>query len=210
MRHGISESKCRLLCRAADWFAFVFALAFMTAAAGASRAAPPHREAIDLSGHFVDPLTSSGTRPTVLIFIGTTCPISQRYSPEIQRLEAGFEPRGVVFWLIDPDAEDTPSAIRTFLQAYHYSSAARVLRDPGHFLVKETGVEVTPEAAVFADGRLVYRGRIDNWYVRLGFARRAATTHDLEAALSALLAGKPVATRYTQAVGCFISDMDMH
>lgn len=210
MPHGTGWSERKLLGRAAECLALVVALGFVAAAAGAAHAPPAHPAAVDLSGRSVDPLILGGARPTVLIFIGTNCPISERYSPEIQRLEAEFEPRGVVFWLVDPDAEDTPSAIRKFLQAYGYSGDMHVLRDVGHSLVKESGVEVTPEAAVFADGRLAYRGRIDNWYVRLGFARRTATKHDLEAALSALLAGKPVKARYTQAVGCFISDMEMH
>lgn len=210
MRHGIRRSDRNLVCRAATWLALVFALVFVTAAASTARAAQAHPEAVDLSGRSVDPLISGGTRPTVLIFIGTTCPISQRYSPEIQRLEREFEPRGVKFWLVDPDPADTASAIRLFLKAYRYPSATQVLRDPDHALVKEAGVQVTPEAAVFMDGRLAYRGRIDNWYVRLGFARRAATTQDLAAALSDLFAGQPVTARYTQAVGCFISDMEMH
>lgn len=210
MPHGIGWSERRLHCRAAKYLALVVAFGFVAGAAGTAHAAPAHPEAVDLSGRSVDPLISSGRHLAVLIFIGTTCPISERYSPEIQRLEAEFEPRGVIFWLVDPDAEDTPSAIRKFLQAYGYTSDTQVLRDLGHVLVKESGVEVTPEAAVFTDGRLAYRGRIDNWYVRLGFARRATTKHDLEAALSALLAGKPVKARYTEAVGCFISDMEMH
>jgi hypothetical protein len=162
----------------------------------------------DLAGRAVNPFMGRQWSAAVFIFIATTCPISQRYSPEIQRLEAEFEPRGVIFWLVDPDATDMPSAIRTFLRAYGYSSASRVLRDPAHVLVRQTGAQVTPEVAVYEPGgRLAYRGRIDNWYVRLGWARRAPTTHDLEAALSDVLAGKPVKPRFTPVVGCFISDM---
>jgi hypothetical protein len=172
-----------------------------------SQAVSPAALPENLAGRPTNPLEATHA-VTVLIFISTTCPLSQRYSPEIHRLEAEFRPRGVVFWLVDPAPTDTPSAIRAFLKAYGYSSAARVLRDPGHVLVKETGVQITPEAVVFAEGgHLAYRGRIDNWYIRLGWQRRAPTTHDLEAAISAVLADRQVSPRFTQAVGCFIADM---
>jgi hypothetical protein len=67
---------------------------------------------------------------------------------------------------------------------------------------------VTPEAAVYTpDHRLVYRGRIDDWYVDFGKPRAAPTTHDLEDALEAVLGGRPVADARTTAVGCFIGDL---
>jgi hypothetical protein len=59
---------------------------------------------------------------------------------------------------------------------------------------------------VYAGGRVVYRGRIDDRYVDLGLERPAATTHDLADALAAVVAGKPVPHPNTQAVGCFIAD----
>jgi hypothetical protein len=49
-----------------------------------------------------------------------------------------------------------------------------------------------------------YRGRIDNWYASLGVARQVVTSHDLADAIEAVLAGRPVARRETQAIGCSI------
>jgi hypothetical protein len=171
-------------------------------------AAPRNASAEDLTGRAVNPIRAKGARATVLIFFRTDCPISNRYAPEIQRLEAEFMPRGVVFWLIDPDPLQPAPAIRAYLAQYGYKDAAHVLRDPSHVLVKETGVEVTPEAAVFSgSGNMLYRGRIDDWYVRLGQYRPAPTTNDLEAALKAILAGQPVKPRTTPALGCFIADL---
>ena len=65
------------------------------------------------------------------------------------------------------------------------------LRDPAHALVKFTEATITPEAAVVADGRVVYRGRIDDRYVDLGVERPSPTQRDLADALTAVLAGKP-------------------
>ena len=143
---------------------------------------------------------------TVLIFVSTDCPISNRYAPEIKRLHDEFTPRGVRFRLVYPNPLDSDADIRTHLEEYGYPPIAQ--RDSDHTLVKMAGATITPEAAVFdARGRLVYRGRIDDRFVELGRERPAATQSDLRTALTAILAGKRVSPSHTQAVGCFIADM---
>ena len=54
------------------------------------------------------------------------------------------------------------------------------------------------------DGKILYSGRIDNFYAGLGKPRRQATVHDLRTALEETLAGKPVTTPKTDPVGCYI------
>jgi hypothetical protein len=76
--------------------------------------------------------------------------------------------------------------------------------------VKATGATVTPEAVVVGtSGKIEYRGRIDNKYVTWGTARPEATERDLRAAIQAVAEGRPVATAYTKAVGCFITPLDI-
>ncbi len=143
---------------------------------------------------------------TVLIFVSTDCPISNRYAPEIKRLHDEFAPRGVRFRLVYPNPLDGEAAISKHLEDYGYPPIAE--RDRDHTLVKMAGATITPEAVVFdARQRLVYRGRIDDRFVELGRERPAATQRDLRNALTALLAGRPVNPAETQAVGCFIADM---
>jgi hypothetical protein len=50
----------------------------------------------------------------------------------------------------------------------------------------------------------MYLGRIDDRFPDLGVRREEPTTHELRDALDAVLAGKPVETPRTLAVGCFI------
>ena len=70
-------------------------------------------------------------------------------------------------------------------------------------------VQITPEVAVFdRNHQLVYDGRIDDWYADLSRARAAPTTHELEDAIRAALAGKPVAKSEVRGVGCYISDLE--
>ena len=145
-------------------------------------------------------------RATVLLFISVECPVSNRYAPEIQRLYKTFGPRGVRFWLVYPNPRETPAIIAKHLKDYGYPDI--VLRDRNNPLLKSVKPTVTPEAAVFNNsGTLAYQGRIDDRFVELLRERPSATTHDLEQALTAMLAGKPVIPPTTQAVGCFIADM---
>jgi hypothetical protein len=95
--------------------------------------------------------------------------------------------------------------IRQHILDYRYGIP--VLRDPNHRLVALAKASITPEAAVFdRQRRLVYRGRIDDRYVHLGLERPAPTRHDLQEALAAVVAGKPIAQATTPAVGCYIAD----
>jgi peroxiredoxin len=161
---------------------------------------------LDLSGRHVNPLRTAHARALVFVFTRSDCPISNRYAPEVRRLHEKFAPRGVAFWLVYPDPNETPQAIREHLKEYSYAFGA--LRDPEHSLVKLTEAKVTPEAAVFVPGgRMVYHGRIDDLYVDFGKTRRTPTTHDLEQAVESVLEGKPVKEASTPAIGCFISDL---
>ena len=178
----------------------------MVLAGPVNTGSPAQSRLLDLNGQEVDPLQDATARAIVMIFIRTDCPISNRYAPEIRRLHEKFASSGVAFWLVYPDAGEAVEVIRQHVKDYEYR--LRVLRDPRHALVKMAGVRVTPEAAVFVAGRLVYRGRIDNRFVAFGKARPAPTAHDLEDVIAAVLKGRTPATEITTpAVGCFISDL---
>lgn len=187
------------------------AIAVITAAfacAGSDAvAAPASFGVLDLDGRPVDVLTTAGAGPLVLVFVRTDCPISNRYAPELRRLQVRFASRGAAFRLVYAEPSETVAAIQRHLREFGHGVAA--LRDTQHELVRLTQATITPEAAVFVAGgaapRMVYRGRIDDRYVDFGRTRPAPTSRDLEAVLEALLSGAPVTGRTTPAVGCFIT-----
>jgi hypothetical protein len=158
---------------------------------------------LDLDGRVVDPLRDASSRAQVLVFTRTDCPIANRYAPEIRRLYEHYAPLGVSFWLVYADPDEAVGAIRKHLEEYGYNLTP--LRDVRHELVALTGVGVTPEAAVFVPGAgMLYRGRIDDRYADLQRARPRAHRRDLEEALEAVLAGRPVEPAGAPAVGCAI------
>jgi len=162
--------------------------------------------ASDLDGKPRDPFAAARGRVLVLLFLRTDCPISNRYAPLLETLSGKYRGKAV-FWLVYPDRAETPSQIKTHLEDFHYSIPA--LRDTRHALVKRAQATITPEAAVFDfAGRLLYHGRIDNRYEDFGRARAAATTHELDHAISAALAGRRPTPDHANAVGCYISDLE--
>ena len=161
--------------------------------------------AVDLHGKPINPLKAAAGKLTVLLFIRTDCPISNRYAPVIQKMGGDYATKAS-FWLIYPDKSESPERIARHLEQYGYRLPA--LRDPQHALVQLSQVEITPEAAVFdSSGRLVYHGRIDNWYEDFGRSRSAPTTHELNDAMQAALNGKPPAVAATRGIGCYIADL---
>ena len=175
--------------------------ALLVAVIGAAGTSGP----TDLTGKAVELFGTNGSRLTVLIFVRTDCPISNRYAPELIRLYKEFSPRAI-FYLVYADPANTAGVIHQHMAEYSYTFGA--LRDPGHDLVRLAKARVTPEAAVFsASGQLLYHGRIDNRYVDLGKSMPQPTRRDLEEALRSVVAGKPVQVASTPAIGCFLADV---
>jgi hypothetical protein len=149
------------------------------------------------------PFTHSGI--TVLIFVRSDCPISNRYAPEIKRLAEEFN-GNAKFWLVYPDKKETEQSVRRHVEEYGYKLP--VIRDANHKLLHESHARITPEAAVFQGANLSYLGRIDDRAVDFGAFRLNATHHDLENAIRAVMEHKPVPKASGEAVGCYISDLE--
>jgi len=152
----------------------------------------------------MDLLSPHGEHAIVLLFIRSDCPISNRYAPEIERIYAKYSPQKVDFHLIYTEADLTRAAMEHHREEYGYKIPGE--RDAGHVYVKRAGVRITPEAAVFVDGNLVYRGRIDDRFVDFGKTRAEAEHHDLDEVLAAVMAGKTPSFRETKSIGCAIEN----
>jgi thiol-disulfide isomerase/thioredoxin len=151
----------------------------------------------DLDGNERDPLAGD---LTVLIFVASRCPISNRYAPEIQRLAQAHS--NLPFYLIYPDGSDEEA--RAHKREYGLSLPA--LRDPRRRLTRLAHAQVTPEAALFRGRSLVYHGRIDDRFLDFGRERAEPTEHDLARAIDAALAGREVTPDHAEAIGCAITE----
>lgn len=142
-------------------------------------------------------------KAVVLLFVGHDCPISNGYTREIVRLGQEYAPQQVAFCVVYADADISLDDARKHAEEFGFCRPA--LLDPTMTLARRVGATVKPEAAVLSPkGELLYRGRIDDRYVELGKRRDQPTRRDLRDALEEVLAGKPVTTPRTKAIGCDI------
>ena len=145
-----------------------------------------------------------GVGVRVLLFVTSDCPISNGYAPEVRRICDRYRTDGVSCTLVYEDVRIDGPAVHAHKIEYGLEPIPSVI-DRDRQIASTAGATVTPQAVVFdRDGTLRYRGRIDNRYAAFGQPRQQITRHDLRDALSAVVAGKPVATTETEALGCFI------
>ena len=171
--------------------------------AAATAPAPPFSVA-DTTGRVHTSAEWASKRAVVLVFVSTDCPLSNRYVPELKRIESAYGPRGVLFYAVQGDATIAKDEVRRHAKEFAYTFP--YLLDPSESLAEYTGATVTPEAAVLsARGDLLYLGRIDNRLEEFGQERVRVTQFDLKEALDAVLAGKPVPHARTKALGCAIT-----
>ena len=162
----------------------------------------------DIGGIGHGALDDGSREATALFFVLTDCPISNQFAPEINRICDAYEPQGVGCFLVYVDPEKSAGQIQEHAAEYSHSRPA--IHDRDRALTAKAGATITPESAVFsADGKLLYRGRINNLYASLGKSRQRASVHDLRTALDEILDGEPVSTPRTQAVGCFMPPKDL-
>ncbi len=158
----------------------------------------------DLGGSSVDP-TSLDARASVFVFTRSDCPLANRYSPELRRLHDTYVGEGVRFWLVYPDPRLDLDSIRAHREEFHVPFEP--LHDPNQVLVRKVGASISPEAAVLdGQGRLAYRGRIDDRFPEYGILR-PPEARDLDAAIRSVLNGTATGLTTTEAVGCYLSDL---
>lgn len=139
----------------------------------------------------------------VLVFSSTTCPVALRYIPKVNDLAREYADKGVKFALVNAAPEDTIQQMAYY--AMEYNVAVPVVKDLDGGVVEAIGATRTPETAIVdANGKLVYRGRIDDRYKVTGEQPKQASD-DLRRALDALLEGKKIDVAETPVEGCEIT-----
>ncbi len=169
-----------------------------------SAAAPVRFELRDTQGALHTAEEWRSKRAVVLFFTMTDCPLANGYVPEMNRIRAAYENRGVLFYAVQADNTMSDAEVRKYAQEFGYTFP--MLNDSHLTLARLTGAKVTPEVAVLSpSGEVLYLGRIDNKVEDLTRPRYAATEPELRNALDAVLAGKAPKEARTRAVGCAIN-----
>ena len=142
---------------------------------------------------------------TVYIFLLEDCVISQNYTALLNKLALEYKDKKVGFLGLFPNSFSRDSTITAFKNKYHVVFPLKT--DHYQTMTKKLGATITPEVAVFDQQKnvLLYRGRINNQYERVGRRRKEASTAELENVLKAWVNHENIAFTEAKAVGCFIN-----
>jgi hypothetical protein len=161
---------------------------------------------VDIHGAVQQPFDDDNAPATVLVFTMQDCPIANSYIPMLNKLFDEYMPRGIRMLVVHVDPQLSLDDARK--HAEEFQIKAPVVVDHQHAWVDRAGATKSPEVAVFSSGGdVLYSGRIDDRYAALGKRRTHVTTHDLRDALEAILAGRAVSQRKTEAIGCYIPSL---
>ncbi|MFO0948274.1 MAG: redoxin domain-containing protein [Planctomycetota bacterium] len=142
----------------------------------------------------------------VIAFLGTECPLAGLYAPRLVELEAQYGPKGVVFFGVDSNCQDSVTELTAFVQKHQIKFP--VLMDPSNAVADKFGTVRNPEVVLLDRDRVIrYAGRIDDQYgfqKGVGYARPKAEQKYLADALDAVFENKEVACTNTETIGCLL------
>jgi peroxiredoxin len=95
-------------------------------------------------------------RPTVFLFVGTTCPATRDYAERFRDLEKSYTGKAD-FVFVYPNRTDTPEAKRAFHKETGFTSP--LLDDAGARIARLLGARRTSEVHLFdREGKRLFRG----------------------------------------------------
>jgi peroxiredoxin len=189
--------------RQSYWAMLSLTLAILGTAASAPAAVPERvelRSQAAPDGRAVE-LNAPKGGVSALIFYSSECPISNAYSPTLNRLVEEFPAR--VLRLVGVCVDTDLSAAEVATHAKDFGLRFPVVHDPKVALAAQLGATMTPEAFVIDDqGRVRYHGRIDDQFAARQKRNANPMTRELHDAIAAVLEGREVSTAEVPAVGC--------
>lgn len=138
-----------------------------------------------------------------LVFLNTTCPVSQRYLPRLEELHKKYAAQGIQLIGVYNSQDESPRDIAA--NGLEHNLSFTIVWDDEQKCTQALGIERVPQA-VLLDGarRVVYSGRIDDQYRTTGVQPNVGRS-DLAEAIDELLAGKPISVTETPVDGCRVT-----
>jgi hypothetical protein len=136
----------------------------------------------------------------VAFFLSPTCTICRFYALEMRELTSAYSSKGVEFvgYAVGPLLND--SAVSAFRAEYQIPFP--IERDD--VMHRRLNATVTPEVFVIQNDSVLYHGRIDDSFVRVGKRRAHVKNRELRNAIDCILQGRTVEVNHVPAVGCII------
>ncbi len=141
---------------------------------------------------------------TVYLFFRIDCKICEYYTRDLEKLYEQYKEANISFVAVFPNFMDKPPAIERYCNKFGLPFSTKT--DYSKRLTKKFKATVTPEVVVYNENKetVLYQGRIDNTYYRLGRKRSVTTSSELATVLEKHVNGEVIEVAFAQAVGCFI------
>lgn len=140
----------------------------------------------------------------VLYVQGNACPIVRKSINGIEAIKDAYQERGVQFFMINSNLQDTRSSISEEALAYDINTP--ILVDEDQLVAEMLDINITAETFVIdpEDWSLIYRGPIDD---QLGYGadKGEAKEQYLKEVLDTKLAGQEIEKVYRKAKGCAVA-----
>lgn len=183
-------------------------LALLLAPASAAHAAEPPAapavkvlDAVPLAQLLGSAKQGRAVKGTVVLFLGTECPVSNGYAPEMERIYQESKAREVA--VVGVYAEPTVTAAEAEAHGKEYGLTFPRSLDPEQAIARAAEVKRMPTAVVFdAGGKIVYRGRVDDRWSPEGKRRDVPRTRELRDAIDAVVAGRAPKVSEAPPFGC--------
>jgi peroxiredoxin len=171
--------------------------------------AAPEFSAPDANGK-TETLSQYKGKYVVLEWFNPECPFVKKHygSDNMQKLQAEYTGKGVVWLTIDSNAPGTEGNItadqaKKIMDSWKTKQTALLL-DPESKIAKLYGAKNTPNMVIVSpEGKIVYEGAIDS-KASPNPADIPTSTNYVKVALDESLAGKPVTTAQTKPYGCSV------
>ena len=148
-------------------------------------------------------LVMDNKHTTAVVFLSPECPLCQNYTLTLNNMIKKYWNNNVKIIGIFPGTFFSKADFLDFKKKYKVSFP--LYTDASNMLTKRLGATVTPEVFLIdSQGKIQYKGRIDNWAYEVSRKRKVITQHDLQNALESLIHHQPILVTQTKAIGCFI------
>jgi len=139
-----------------------------------------------------------------LFFFIPDCPACKASIPALMELHKKYAPLGLDITAILSDPAPNDSVLQATID--YYELTVPLQNDSNLAIARKYHASTTPQFMLFdANEKLVYNGKINNYYYQFGKHRKVVTENYLEDAILALLEKREVVVKSTDPIGCKIN-----
>lgn len=141
---------------------------------------------------------------SVFVFLSPECPLCKNYSLVLNQLHNDYRKQVNIYGIVPGNAY-TPQTVAQFKKEYKIAFPLYI--DEQKNISGYLKATVTPEVVLLnSNGKVIYRGAIDDWVTELGKTRARASNEYLRKAVFQYLHQQPVAIKRVAPKGCLINE----